>query len=145
MVKVSCSWKEKLVFEAQAGSHKVLMDAKSPVGGDSAATPKELALSAVCGCTAMDVMALMRKYKQTVKSFRIEAQTDTTTGHPAVFTEVHLKFIYEGEIEAAKAIEAVTLSQTKYCGVSAMMAKACPILYTIELNGQKIAEAKAAF
>lgn len=121
------------------------MDAKPPFGDGSALSPKQLALAAIAGCTGVDITGLMRKYKQEMTGFKIDADAPVSQGHPAVFTEVQLDFYFEGKIESAKAMEAVILSQTKYCGVSAMMAKNCPIRYRVHLNGEKIGDGVAKF
>lgn len=147
-MKVTCNWSEKMKFSATTPglpAFKTEMDAKSPIGSDSAHSPKELVLAGVCGCTAMDVVALLRKYKQPLERFSVEAESDLTEGYPAIFKEVKLTFKLWGSLDSQKIIEAVHLSQTKYCGVSAMIAKACPITYEIFLNDSKIGEGQAAF
>lgn len=133
-------------FEAEAAGHTVTIDTKSPVGNDSGFSPKELLGISVCGCTAMDVVGLLRKYKQPLESCDVSAEiTKTENVYPAVFTEMNLTFDLKGKIEKDKAIEAVHLSQTKYCGVSAMLSKAFPIHYKIVLNGETIGSGTAAF
>ena len=145
-MKLNCNWKEKMVFSAAAAGNQVSMDAKSPIGGGTAMTPKELVIAGLCGCTAMDVVALMKKYRQNLESFDIEADVSATEkGHPSVFTEAKLVFKFKGAVEPAKALEAVKLSQTQYCGVSAMLAKAFPIRYTVEVNGEVVGAGQAAF
>jgi hypothetical protein len=59
--------------------------------------------------------------------------------HPILFEKAVLSYVVEGDVEAAKLSEAIHLSQTKYCGVSAMLAKALPIEYRVLLNGTEIA------
>jgi putative redox protein len=145
-MKVQSVWRGKMRFSAESGDHSVEMDAKSPIGSDSAMTPKELLLSAICGCTGMDVVALLKKYRQPFGSFRVTADAGTAAGrHPEIFTEVHLSFQITGEIDPVKAMEAVRLSQTKYCSVSAMVSKAVPITFTVALNGETIGTGKAQF
>ena len=146
VMKLVSRWVEKMKFVAQADGHEVNMDTRSPIGSDSALTPKQLVVAGLAGCTAMDVAALMKKYKQPVESFEIEADVQKSTGgYPEVFTNATLIFKSKGQLDPSKLIEAVTLSQTKYCGVSAMLSKAFPIHYKIELNGQQIAEGSANF
>lgn len=71
----------------------------------------------------MDVVALLRKYKQPLESFEVDAEIEKSTGgHPEVFTKAVLTFRFKGELDESRVLEAVTLSQTKYCGVSAMLA-----------------------
>lgn len=144
-MKISMRWEGKMKFTATDGVNSVLMDTRAPVGEGAALSPKQLCLAAVCGCTGMDVVGLLRKHKQDVKDVRVEANAPVKEGYPATFTEVVLDFFIEGEVEQARAIEAVELSQTKFCGVSAMIAKACPIRYRIQLNGEFVHESLAKF
>jgi putative redox protein len=145
-MKLQCTWQEKMRFSAQADGHQIEMDALAPIGSDSALTPKQLVVAGVCGCTAMDVVALLKKYKQPLDSFSVEAEATMTDGsYPVVFKEIRLIFKLEGTLDAAKVLEAITLSQTKFCAVSAMLSKAVPILYSVELNGRNIGEGHADF
>lgn len=145
-MKTLTVWNEKMLFTGEADGRKVAMDAKAPIGGGSAPTPKELVALGVSGCTAMDVVALLRKYKQPLESLEVDADVAMTEGaYPVVFKEIRLTFRLKGALDAEKVKEAVQLSQTKFCGVSAMIAKACPITYTIQLNGQEIGSGKAEF
>jgi putative redox protein len=145
-MKLNCTWNEGLKFTASSNSHSVSMDAKPPLGTDTALSPKQLLFAGICGCTGMDVVALLRKYKQPLESFHIDAETTLTEGgYPQIFKEVRLVFKVTGPLDAEKVMEAVTLSQTKYCGVSAMVSPAVPITYTVELNGNKIGSGQADF
>ena len=145
-MKLQCTWNEGLKFTAEADGHKVSVDAKSPIGGDSAMTPKHFLLAGISGCTGMDVVALLKKYKQPFESLEIDADTDLSTGgFPAVFTEVRLVFKLKGAVDPARLLEAVKLSQTKYCGVTAMVAKTVPVVYSVELNGESIGSGRADF
>ncbi len=145
-MKLECAWDEKMKFTAVADGHQVEMDTKPPIGGGTALTPKQLLLAAIAGCTAMDVVALLKKYKQPLDSFHVDTDATTTEGvYPAVFKEVKLTFRLKGELDVARVLEAVLLSQTKYCGVSAMVSKAFPISYTVELNGKSIGTGTADF
>ena len=145
-MKIVAKWNEKLSLTASADAHSVVMDSKPPLGSDAGMTPKQLVAAGLCGCTAMDVIALMKKHKQPLESFEIEADVAMTEGsHPIVFKSVLLTFKLAGALDQARVIESVQLSQTKFCGVSAMLSKAVPINYVVELNGQKIAEGVAKF
>lgn len=144
-MQVSTRWVQKMKFEASVEGHTFSMDAKSPLGDGSAATPKHLLMAAVIGCSAMDVISLMKKYKQAVETFEIDGETEPTGTHPMIFKEIRLTYRLTGAVEAEKALEAVTLSQTQYCGVSAMVSKAVPIVYSVEVNGQKVGEGRAHF
>jgi putative redox protein len=145
-MKLTSVWSEKILFTAKTDKHTVLMDTKPPIGEDKAMTPKQLLLAAICGCTGMDVVALLKKYHQPLSKFEIEAEAAVTEGaHPIMFQEVQLTFKLEGELVKEKVLEAITLSQTKYCSVSAMLSKAFPIKYTVQLNSENIGTGIAKF
>lgn len=132
-------------FTAAAGKHSFNMDTQAPLGSDTAPTPKQLLLAGVAGCTAMDVVALLKKYRQEIESFDVEVEGEASSGYPSVFPELRLTFRLHGKIESEKALEAVRLSQTKYCGVSAMISKGVPIHYVVELNGVQVGAGNAQF
>lgn len=139
-------WKSDMAFKGDADGHEVPMDAKSPIGKNSAPTPKELVALGIGGCTAMDVIALLKKYKQLPESFTLDVDITPSQGkHPAVFEKALIIYRLTGQIDAEKLIEAVQLSQTKFCGVSAMLSKAFPIHYKIELNSKEIGTGLSAF
>ncbi len=145
-MKLKSVWREKLRFTAEVDNHSIPMDTKSPFGEDTAATPKQMLLAAICGCTGMDVVALLKKYHQPLSKFEIQAEASVTEGaHPVVFREVQLVFKIEGVLEKEKVLEAITLSQTKYCSVSAMLSKSFPIHYTVQLNSETIGAGSAQF
>lgn len=145
-MKLRSKWIEKMRFSAEAGGWSVPMDANAPIGGGSALTPKELVLAGLCGCTEMDVVALLKKHKQPLESFEVEAEAVSREGgHPAVFQEVNLLFHFHGALDKEKVLEAVRLSQTRYCGVSAMLSKAFAINYEVRLNAESIGFGKADF
>ncbi len=145
-MKTRLIWQQKMQFEGEADGNKVSLDAKSPIGSGSGLTPKELLPIAISGCTAMDVVSLMRKYKQPLESFDVATDVTMQEGSkPAVFADVLLTFTLTGALDPEKVLEAVHLSQTKYCSVSAMMAKATPIHYRVILNGKEIGTGEAAF
>lgn len=145
-MKLRSVWSEKMRFTAEVDKHTVSMDTKPPIGDDTAITPKQMLIVAICGCTGMDVVGLLKKYKQPLSKFEIEAEATVTEGaHPIVFKDVQLVFKFEGSLEKEKVLEAVTLSQTKYCSVSAMLSKAFPINYTVHLNSENIGAGTAQF
>ena len=145
-MKMLVTWDEKMVFTARAAGSEAKMDAKPPIGQGRALTPKELVVAGLCGCTAMDVMALMRKHKQAVTTFEVQAEVTTSEGGPpVVFTSAELEFALTGDVDPALALEAVRLSQTRYCGVTAMLVKAFPVRYRVVVNGTPAGEGQADF
>lgn len=139
-------WTEKMQLYGEADGNRVELDAKSPIGSGRGLTPKELLPIAISGCTAMDVISLLKKYKQPLESFEITADaTKSEKVVPAVLTGVSLTFTLTGNLDPAKVLEAVQLSQTKYCGVTAMLIKSFPVHYRVILNGQEIGTGEAKF
>ena len=90
------------------------------------------ALTALAGCTAMDVVAILKKMKVDLEDLSVEAESELTDDHPRVFRGIKLTYRFKGKDLSLKHLEkAVRLSQNRYCGVSAMLSKAVPIEYEI--------------
>lgn len=150
MVKAKCRWqKTGLQFNGEAGGFSVALDGNpsetAASEGSFGPTPKQVALVSIAGCSAMDVVSLLQKNKQAVSEFWIDCETDTTARHPKVFTDVQLSYHISGQVETSQAVEAVRLSMTRYCGVSAMFSKAVAIHYKVILNGADIYQDLAKF
>ena len=145
-MKSTLTWKDGMLFEAQSATNSIVMDATVPLGKAQGMTPKELIVAGLGGCTAMDVIALMKKHKQTVSEFKVDVDVEPTAGkHPHVFAKAEITFALNGQIDAAIALESVRLSQTKFCGVSAMLSKAFPITYKVLVNGENIGSGQTQF
>jgi putative redox protein len=145
-MKTNVVWKSDMQFDGTVGDHVIHMDAKAPIGKDTAPTPKELVAMGLGGCTAMDVIAFLKKHKQAPQILHVEVDIESSTGgYPAVFTKATVTFIAEGTVDPEKLNEAAHLSQTKYCGVSAMLSKSFPIEYRVVLNGKEIGSGAANF
>ena len=94
----------------------------------------------------MDVLAWLKKHKQSYETFEVTVDITTSEGgYPVVFKKAVVTFLLTGSVDKDIYVEAVKLSQTKYCGVSAMLVKAFPIEYVVLLNGQKLSEGFAQF
>ncbi len=134
MLSVKTKYKEGMVFEADNNKNKVLMDSSPKYGGqDNGMTPKQLVLAGLSGCTGMDVVSILKKMKVAYESFDLTAEADLSTEEPQVFTEVRLEYIFSGkDLPKDKIAKAVTLSQEKYCSVSAMLKKNCPVVWEIK-------------
>jgi putative redox protein len=145
-MKVALKWQGKMRFDATARGNTTPIDARSPIGSDSAPSPKELLLSALAGCTAIDVVGLLRTRRQGLEHFELDVDAETAnTEHPRVFTAAKLTFRIDGAVEPNVALEAIAASQTKYCGVSAMLSRAFPISYELILNGTSMGVGRADF
>lgn len=119
--------------------HWVMMDGPESLGGkDAGIRPKELLLLALAGCTGSDVASILAKKRVRLEGFDMEITAEETEEHPKVFTHMHVEYVFRGTgIEAKDVERAIELSQTKYCGVTAMLAKAMTVThgYRIEDAG----------
>jgi putative redox protein len=145
-MKVALSWQSKMKFAATARGNVTQIDARSPIGSDSAHSPKELMLSALVGCTAIDVVGLLKTRRQDLQEFLIDVEAQSSEGgHPRVFTSAKLSFRMAGTLDPKVALDAVADSQTRYCGVSAMLSRAFPIHYEVFVNGILAGSGQADF
>jgi len=117
-------------------NHWVMMDGPPEFGGNNAATrPKELLLLALDGCTASDVIAVLRKKRVMLESFEIHITADQRDEHPQVFTRIHLEYVVRGcDIRPQDVARAIELSESKYCSVSAMLRPAVPITWSYRIE-----------
>jgi putative redox protein len=91
----------------------------------------ELILVGMVGCTAMDVVSLLRKQRQPFTGLRVKATAERRDEHPKVYTKIHLEYIVIGEgVDITAVGRAVELSQNKYCPGSAMLGKTAEITYS---------------
>ncbi len=133
---ITTKWMDNMAFETDYDGHKIIVDAGPEFGGnDKGPLPKPLVLNALTGCTAMDVMSILNKMQVELKGFEIEVDAKLTEEHPKVYSHIHLTYVFEGsELPMKKLEKAVKLSQERYCGVSAMLAKAAEVTYEIKVK-----------
>jgi putative redox protein len=98
----------------------------------TANTPMELVLIALCGCTASDVVGILRKKREPFTRLEVTADGERASGYPAVYTEIKLKYRVAGKVSHKAMEDAVKLSKEKYCSVSAMLEKTAQIKIEIE-------------
>jgi putative redox protein len=90
--------------------------------------PMELLLIGLGSCTAMDVVSILQKKRQSFSGVDVEITAERAEDHPMIYTEIHLQYVVHGRgVEAAAVERAIELSQTKYCGATAMLGKAASI------------------
>jgi len=133
MHNVKTNWVNNMAFDSQIDKHTIRIDAPEPLGEDTGASPKKLLLSSLAGCTGLDVVSLLNKMKVSFNNFEMDVEADLTDEHPKVYSEIRLVYRFFGEdLNKAKIEKAIALSKNKYCGVSAMLQKNCPIVYSVE-------------
>ncbi|QWR77678.1 OsmC family protein [Candidatus Magnetomonas plexicatena] len=121
----------KFVGEASSG-HAIVVDGDHEHGGnDSGLRPSELLLIALGGCSAMDVISIMKKKQQHVTGFEINVNGSKVQTHPKKFEKIVVEYVFKGKNISTEAVQrAVELSMTKYCSVKATLEGGVPIEYT---------------
>lgn len=129
------TYTDGMAFDVELQGHHFTVDAEAQVGGsDRGPRPKALLLSALAGCTGMDVVAILKKMRMPFASFSVDVSGELTDEHPKVFRALHVTYRFTGEeLDRAKIERAVELSQTTYCGVTAMLRKTAEITTEIVL------------
>lgn len=132
----------QFVAESGSGHHMVLDDAAGATG----AKPIELVATALAGCTAFDVITILRqKYHQKVTGYEVRVECDQAERPPQVFTAVRIHHIVTGyEIDPAAVEQAIQLSDEKYCSVGAMVKKTSTVATTYEIAEEKASLLPAA-
>lgn len=127
---------QRMSFTATADSgFRLNMGAQPDVGGDDDGfRPMELVLLGLAGCTAMDVISILRKKRQHVTGFEVQAHAERAQEHPRVFTDITIKYIVEGiNVDPEAVRRAIELSETKYCPAQAMLVQAVSIRHEFEI------------
>lgn len=125
---------EAFVAESQSGHAMVTSFAHDNV---TAATPMELLLVALGGCTGADVVSILEKKRQRVTSYEIEVRAERRAEHPRIYTKIEVIHRIRGHAVDPKAVDhAVELSETKYCSVSAMLGAAAQITMRSEVTNE---------
>ena len=132
---VDTRWLEGMAFENSIDGHKFIVDAAEKFGGKNMGPkPKPLLLNSLAGCTGMDVVSILGKMKQKLSWFNVRVEGDLGDEHPKTYQAIRLTFQFKksDDLDDAKVRKAVSLSQDQYCGVSAMLKKACDLSWEIE-------------
>jgi putative redox protein len=119
-------WKHDEVFEGKAENGNTIVfdtDAAHTHGP----SPMEAVLMALCSCTSVDVVSILKKKRQPVTGLRVSAVATQAPSPPRVFTNIKLTYAVRGKVSRKAAQDAVALSKQKYCSVSLMLSKAAPV------------------
>ena len=128
MAKTITTWIKGHEFEAEHEGNKIQIDGSTENGHG----PKALLLSALAGCSGIDLVDILTKMRMEFSDLTIEVEADQTDEHPKVFKEIHIIYkIKTARDNEDKIRKAIDLSLEKYCGVSAMLKKNSPIDYSI--------------
>jgi len=136
-MKATIKWAGGASFEGMPGSgHTVVMDGPPEAGGENrGCRPMELLLLGLGGCTAFDVVAILRKARQPVTGCVVEVEAERSEKVPKIFTRIHLHYRVSGDGLSPKQVErAVSLSKDKYCSASIMLGKSAEMTHEVTLE-----------
>lgn len=130
MTEAKATWTDEERFLGIATSgHAVVIDAAKEKTANS---PMELVLIGLCGCTATDVVNILRKKREPFTSLEVHAQAERAADPPTVYTGIRLTYRVGGKVSHKAMEDAVRLSEEKYCSVAAMLGKTAKITFEIE-------------
>jgi putative redox protein len=135
-MKARIKWIQDAAFVGEAGSgHSVVMDGAPDAGGRNIGfRPMEMLLVGLGGCSAFDVVLILKRGREKVTDCVVELDADRAETDPKVFTNIRMRYIVTGHALDAKKVErAVNLSAEKYCSASAIMNKTALITHTVEI------------
>ncbi|HLE93197.1 MAG TPA: OsmC family protein [Sulfuricaulis sp.] len=139
-MKATIKWTGDVGFSGTTESgHTILMDGAPEAGGrNKGSRPMEVVLIGMGGCTAFDVVHILRKSRQEITDCAAEVEAQRAETDPKVFTHIHIHFIVSGkDLDPKKIQHAIELSATKYCSASIMLAKTAKITHDFEMIDAK--------
>lgn len=135
-MKMRIKWNDIVSFLGETeNGHTVLMDGAPEVGGRNLGLrPMEMVLMGAGGCTASDVVMILKKSRQNIIDCMVEIEAERAMDDPKVFTRIHYHFILTGKNLKPQQVErAINLSAEKYCSASIMLGKTAEITHDFEI------------
>lgn len=135
-MECTVKWVDNMTFLAETGSkHTLVMDGAPEAGGrDLAPRPMELLLAGAGGCSAFDVVMILKKGRHPVTGCEVSLQAERADTDPKVFTRIHFAYKVSGKQLKPEAVQrAVELSKEKYCSATIMLGKTAEITHSIDI------------
>ena len=135
-MKARVKWVEDVLFLGESGTgHTVVMDGPEEAGGHGTGMrPMELLLMGMAGCTAFDVIEILKKSQQDIRDCVIEANGERSEEAPKVYTNIHIHYEITGKNVKANFVErAIKMSTEKYCSATIMLAKTATVTHDYEI------------
>jgi putative redox protein len=138
--EIETQWMGKMRFNALVNGHTIVMDAPPRAGGEeNGPIPKPLILTALSGCTGMDVVALLRKANLLVDDLALKVTGELSRQQPLEYTAIHIVYDIKGkDRDKDVVLRAVNDSQENICGVSHMLKKALPVTWEVNFNNEQV-------
>ena len=134
--EINLAWKKGMAFQAELNGHKITIDTDKASGGlDLGPRPKALLMVSLAGCTGMDIASLLEKMRVEIDDMNIKVEGEVTEEHPKQFTSMQITYEFWGnDLPMDKLEKAISLSDEKYCGVSATLKKGIPVTHEIVVH-----------
>jgi putative redox protein len=132
---VDLAWTDKVAFTGDMDGHKITVDATEQSGGsDLGPRPKKLMLTALAGCTGIDVIMILKKMKVEPEAFNVIVEAEVTEEHPMHYSKMNVIYQFKGkDLPMDKLEKAIKLSESTYCGVTAAYRKAMEMTWEIRM------------
>ena len=143
--EIEAVWVGKMRFNALVNGHTVVMDAPERAGGeDQGPIPKPFMLTALAGCTGMDIVGLLRKQGTTLDRCDVKVTGEINSAPPIVYTSIHVTYDLRGKPgDRELALSTVQRSQNELCGVSSMLKRIMPVTWEVAYNGELVLRSDA--
>jgi len=136
MSDTQVTWVDGLQFVAESAGHSIVIDGAPGFGGDTGMPPMRLLLLGVAGCSAMDVIHILRnRMRKPLTGLRVEVDAERAEEHPKVYTRIALKYLVKGNGLREKDVRrAIELSNDKFCSAAIMLGKTAEIVTSFEIE-----------
>jgi putative redox protein len=124
-----------MAFTAKVNGHEIVLDADSQFGGkDTGPRPKPLILTALAGCSGMDVVSVLKKMREPISWFNMRVEGDLAEEHPKTYTKMRIIYQFKKSdgLKDESVRKAIDLSHERYCGVAALLRKALELETAVE-------------
>ena len=133
MAKINLTWQGNNTFESVHDDGIIMIDNPDEGMENKGMRPKALMLSSLAGCSALDIVSLLKKMRAEVDDFKIDVSAELTDEHPRIYKDVVVTYkFYGGDFKKDKIQKAIDLSVEKYCGVMEMFRKFTDITIQVE-------------
>ncbi len=139
MSDTQVTWVDGLQFVAESAGHSIVIDGAPGFGGDSGMPPMRLLLLGVAGCSAMDVVHILKnRMRKPLTGLRVQVDFERAEAHPKVYTQIGLKYLLKGRGLKEKDVRrAIELSNEKFCSAAIMLGKAAEITTSFEIEDEE--------
>jgi len=123
--EVNAEWLGELAF--MGTNHEGATVQMGSLEGEPALRPMQLLLTGLAGCTAMDIVSILKKKRQNLDQFKISVRGKRPDTHPRIFTEIEVEYLWGDHLDSKAVEQAIQLSEEKYCSARAMLAAVAQI------------------